>query len=152
MGILFTLRLIYKTKMFNLEWIMTGFFFKIAWIFFRFRKTFTILLEEEQAIYPDGPNYLTVQAPSSKIPERHLCAVCGFPAPYTCIPCGSRYCSTKCLSTHEDTRCLKWTAWKFCFRIVRLSKQSAKIMVYTVIGFDEVLDKYLIVNLKWIFY
>ncbi|XP_050727673.1 zinc finger HIT domain-containing protein 1-like [Eriocheir sinensis] len=76
----------------------------------RFRKNFTILLEEEQALYPDGPNYLTVQAPSSKMPERRLCAVCGFPAPYTCIPCGARYCSTKCLSTHEDTRCLKWTA------------------------------------------
>jgi len=76
----------------------------------RFRKNFPVLLEEEQALYPDGPNYLTVQAPSSTLPERKLCAVCGFPAPYTCIPCGSRYCSTKCLSTHEDTRCLKYTA------------------------------------------
>ncbi|XP_068244168.1 zinc finger HIT domain-containing protein 1-like [Palaemon carinicauda] len=76
----------------------------------RFRKNFPILLEEEQAICPEGPNYLTVQAPPSKLPERHLCAVCGFPAPYTCIPCGSRYCTVKCLSTHQDTRCLKWTA------------------------------------------
>ncbi|ROT66901.1 zinc finger HIT domain-containing protein 1 [Penaeus vannamei] len=76
----------------------------------RFRKNFPILLEEEQSLYPDGPNYLTVQAPASKLPERKLCAVCGFPAPYTCIPCGSRYCCTKCLSTHEDTRCLKYTA------------------------------------------
>ncbi|XP_068244225.1 zinc finger HIT domain-containing protein 1-like [Palaemon carinicauda] len=76
----------------------------------RFRKNFPILLEEEQAICPEGPNYLTVQAPPSKRPERHLCAVCGFLAPYTCIACGSRYCSIKCLNTHQDTRCLKWTA------------------------------------------
>ena len=79
-------------------------------LFFRFRKNFGVLLEEEQCLNPEGPNYLTIQAPASKLPERHLCAVCGFPAPYTCIPCGSRYCSIKCLSTHEDTRCLKYTA------------------------------------------
>lgn len=76
----------------------------------RFRKNFPILLEEEQAICPNGPNYLTIQAPPSKQPEKKLCSVCGFPAPYNCIPCGSRYCSTKCMGTHEDTRCLKYTA------------------------------------------
>jgi len=76
----------------------------------RFRKNFSMLLEEEQSINPDGPNYLTVQAPASKFPERKLCGVCGFPAPYNCIPCGAKYCGIKCLSTHEDTRCLKYTA------------------------------------------
>ncbi|GBP43487.1 Zinc finger HIT domain-containing protein 1 [Eumeta japonica] len=43
-------------------------------------------------------------------PERHLCAVCGFPAPYTCVACGARHCGLRCLGTHLDTRCLKWTA------------------------------------------
>lgn len=68
-----------------------------------------MLLEEEQSINPHGPNYLSIQAPPSRFPERRLCAVCGHPAPYTCIPCGARFCSKRCLSTHEDTRCLKWT-------------------------------------------
>ncbi|KAL7635221.1 UNVERIFIED_CONTAM: hypothetical protein RMT77_014208 [Armadillidium vulgare] len=74
------------------------------------RKNFPMLLEEEQSINPEGPNYLSIQAPASKFPERKLCFVCGHPAPYTCIPCGSRFCSKKCLVTHEDTRCLKYTS------------------------------------------
>ncbi|RXG53628.1 Zinc finger HIT domain-containing protein 1 [Armadillidium vulgare] len=74
------------------------------------RKNFPMLLEEEQSINPEGPNYLSIQAPASKFPERKLCSVCGHPAPYTCIPCGSRFCSKKCLVTHEDTRCLKYTS------------------------------------------
>ncbi|KAB7505867.1 Zinc finger HIT domain-containing protein 1 [Armadillidium nasatum] len=74
------------------------------------RKNFPMLLEEEQSINPEGPNYLSIQAPASKFPERKLCSVCGHPAPYTCIPCGSRFCCKKCLVTHEDTRCLKYTS------------------------------------------
>ncbi|KAB7494365.1 Zinc finger HIT domain-containing protein 1 [Armadillidium nasatum] len=76
----------------------------------RSRKNFPMLLEEEQSINPEGPNYLSIQAPASKFPERKLCSVCGHPAPYTCIPCGSRFCCKKCLVTHEDTRCLKYTS------------------------------------------
>jgi len=63
----------------------------------RFRKTFAQLVEEG------------AQAPPSRLPERHFCAVCGFPSNYTCISCGARYCCVKCLSTHLDTRCMKWT-------------------------------------------
>ncbi|XP_065840432.1 zinc finger HIT domain-containing protein 1-like isoform X2 [Oscarella lobularis] len=78
----------------------------------RFRRSFAALLEELQND-PEAksrPNYLTAAAPPSKLPERRFCAVCGFPSNYTCITCGARYCSVKCLETHKDTRCLKWTA------------------------------------------
>ncbi|KAF7406287.1 hypothetical protein HZH68_005656 [Vespula germanica] len=76
----------------------------------RFRKTFGQLVEEDLNANPSSPNYASAQAPPSRFPERHFCAVCGFPSNYTCIPCGARYCSVKCLGTHLDTRCLKWTA------------------------------------------
>ncbi|XP_022257141.1 zinc finger HIT domain-containing protein 1-like [Limulus polyphemus] len=76
----------------------------------RFRKNFTVLLEEEQLNSSDPPNYLSACVPPSKFPEHHFCSVCGFPSNYTCIPCGARYCCVKCLGTHRDTRCLKWTA------------------------------------------
>lgn len=76
----------------------------------RFRKTLTQLVEEDRAYHPEPPNYMSAQAMPSQIPDRHLCAVCGFPSNYTCIPCGARYCCVRCLGTHLDTRCLKWTA------------------------------------------
>nr|CAG4651434.1 EOG090X0GXS [Simocephalus serrulatus]SVE94585.1 EOG090X0GXS [Simocephalus serrulatus] len=76
----------------------------------RFRKSFAQLLEEEQVNRPEPPNYVSAQVPPSKFPERHFCAVCGFTCTYTCLSCGARYCSVKCLGTHQDTRCLKWTA------------------------------------------
>lgn len=76
----------------------------------RFRKNLDQLLEEEGL---DGGEeeggYLAAQVPESARPPRHLCAVCGFPSPYTCVTCGTRYCSLRCLETHQDTRCLKWT-------------------------------------------
>lgn len=75
----------------------------------RFRKTFAQLVEEDLNINPNPPNYTCAQAPPSRFPERHFCAVCGFPSNYTCIPCGARYCCIKCLGTHLDTRCMKWT-------------------------------------------
>nr|CAG4645901.1 EOG090X0GXS [Lynceus sp. MCZ IZ 141354] len=76
----------------------------------RFRKSFAQLLEEEPSYRPDPQNYMSAQAPPSQFPERHFCAVCGFPSTYTCVACGARYCCIKCLGTHQDTRCLKWTA------------------------------------------
>ncbi|XP_066266156.1 zinc finger HIT domain-containing protein 1-like [Branchiostoma lanceolatum] len=75
----------------------------------RFRKNFQTLLEEEQLSIRGGPNYLTAQVPPSEYPERKFCAVCGFPSNYTCVTCGARYCCVRCLGTHQDTRCLKWT-------------------------------------------
>lgn len=76
----------------------------------RFRRTFVMLLEEAQQEAEAGePSYTSAKVPPSKFPERHFCAVCGFPSNYICVSCGSRYCCVKCLGTHQDTRCLKWT-------------------------------------------
>ena len=74
----------------------------------RFRKTFAQLVEEDLNFNGSEPNYSTSEALPSKFPNRHFCAVCGFPSDYTCIPCGAKYCSIKCLGTHLDTRCLKY--------------------------------------------
>ena len=90
----------------------------------RFRKNLSQLLEEEM-MYMDAdqaddsaddgeagpvPGYLAAQVPESRFPPRHLCSVCGFPSQYTCVTCGTRYCCLRCQETHQDTRCLKWTA------------------------------------------
>uniref|UniRef100_I3JNP8 Zinc finger, HIT-type containing 1 n=2 Tax=Oreochromis TaxID=8139 RepID=I3JNP8_ORENI len=63
-----------------------------------FRKNFTTLLEE-----------VVSHTPPFSLTAHHFCCVCGFPSHYTCTTCGGRYCSTKCLCTHRETRCLKWT-------------------------------------------
>uniref|UniRef100_A0A3B3WCU5 HIT-type domain-containing protein n=1 Tax=Poecilia mexicana TaxID=48701 RepID=A0A3B3WCU5_9TELE len=75
----------------------------------RFRKNFTTLLEEENLSERAEPNYLSAAAPPSSLPPRLFCCVCGFPSHYTCTTCGGRYCSSRCLLTHRETRCLKWT-------------------------------------------
>ncbi len=78
----------------------------------RFRKSFAQLLEEDAAAHPDpdkDPSYLSAQAPPPSLPPRRFCAVCGFPAPYSCTVCGTRFCSVRCQETHMETRCLKWT-------------------------------------------
>ncbi|KAI8969737.1 hypothetical protein BDB01DRAFT_855537 [Pilobolus umbonatus] len=54
-------------------------------------------------------HYMTCQVQPSIYPSRHFCSVCGYPSQYTCLKCGMKYCSTHCLSTHKETRCLKWT-------------------------------------------
>lgn len=78
----------------------------------KYRKNFSQLLEDDRSYYEETgePCYSSAEAPESKFPERHFCAVCGFPSTYTCTSCGTRYCSIKCLGVHQDTRCLKWTA------------------------------------------
>lgn len=76
----------------------------------KYRKNFIQLLEEDKQHNPDAPNYCSAQVGPSQFPERHFCAVCGFPSNYTCTSCGTRYCCVRCLGTHQDTRCLKWTA------------------------------------------
>lgn len=77
---------------------------KIMHFFYRYRKSFAQLLEEEQGNHPEPPNYVSALVEASQFPERHFCAVCGFPSNYTCLSCGARYCSCKCLGTHTDTR------------------------------------------------
>ncbi|KAL5004446.1 hypothetical protein ScPMuIL_017902 [Solemya velum] len=46
---------------------------------YRSRKSFLMILEEEQMSQREPPNYFTAQAPPSQLPERHFCAVCGYP-------------------------------------------------------------------------
>jgi len=84
--------------------------------------SFAGLLEEDMK--SPEPNYMSVSAPSPDgqiipddqtpnvpiIARRHWCSVCGLIAPYTCVSCGSRYCTINCLKHHNETRCLKWTA------------------------------------------
>ncbi|XP_064638970.1 zinc finger HIT domain-containing protein 1-like [Lineus longissimus] len=77
---------------------------------YRMKRNFSTLLEEEQMNAREPPNYFTAGVPPSRLPERHFCAVCGFISNYTCVACGARYCCVKCLGTHQDTRCLKYTA------------------------------------------
>lgn len=75
----------------------------------KYRKAFPQLLEEDKLTRPEDESYWGAQAPESSFPDRHFCAVCGFFSTYTCTACGTRYCSIKCLETHKETRCLKWT-------------------------------------------
>lgn len=75
----------------------------------KYKKTLQQLIEEDKVQRPEHPNYLSVAVGPSELPERHFCAVCGYFSKYTCVPCGARYCSVRCLNTHQDTRCLKWT-------------------------------------------
>lgn len=79
-------------------------------VLFRYRKSFPQLAEDDKHNQPDPPNYSSAEAPPSVFPERHFCAVCGYFSNYTCVCCGTRYCSVKCLNVHTDTRCQKWTA------------------------------------------
>jgi len=76
----------------------------------KYRKNFVQLLEEDKQMQSDAPNYCSAQVGPSKKPNRHFCAVCGFPSNYTCTSCGTRYCCVRCYKTHQETRCLKWTA------------------------------------------
>jgi len=82
----------------------------------RFRKNLDQLLDEETSyMEEDDPaeeqvGYLAAQVPPSLKAPKSLCAICGFTSNYNCSVCGTRYCCIRCLETHQDTRCLKWTA------------------------------------------
>ncbi|KAI7858152.1 hypothetical protein BDC45DRAFT_565502 [Circinella umbellata] len=76
------------------------------------KTNLNVLLEDArlELLSPNTPSYLTCSAEPSKYPPRHFCSVCGFQSSYKCLRCGMKYCSVKCLGTHQETRCLKWTA------------------------------------------
>lgn len=78
----------------------------------KYRKNFQQLVEEDRvdAEQKKRPSYLDVAAEDSEFPQRHFCSVCGFLSQYVCLPCGTRFCSIKCMDMHFDTRCLKWSA------------------------------------------
>ncbi|KAI8854703.1 hypothetical protein BC829DRAFT_379451 [Chytridium lagenaria] len=75
------------------------------------RLTFAQLLADAKLDTLHGtPNYLTAAMGPSQYPPRKICTVCGFFSKYKCVRCGMLYCSIKCKGTHEETRCLKFTA------------------------------------------
>jgi len=55
------------------------------------------------------PNIPSVEAPASSRPARKFCSVCGLQGIYSCTRCGLRYCSSRCLAHHKETRCLKFS-------------------------------------------
>ncbi|EEF46028.1 SWR1 complex subunit 6 [Ricinus communis] len=76
-------------------------------------RNFLELLHEANldSLPPHVPSYLKAAVgPPSSTCRRHFCAVCGFASSYTCVRCGTRFCSTRCQNIHDDTRCLKFVA------------------------------------------
>ncbi|KAJ0083783.1 hypothetical protein Patl1_31000 [Pistacia atlantica] len=76
-------------------------------------RTFVELLHEAnlESLPPHIPSYLRAAVgPPSSTSRRHFCTVCGFTASYTCVKCGMRFCSIRCQTIHDDTRCLKFVA------------------------------------------
>ena len=77
----------------------------------KYRKTFQQLMEEDrkEAEETGRMSYADIAAPKSDYPPQYFCAVCGFYSNYMCVACGARICNVRCMDTHYDTRCLKWT-------------------------------------------
>lgn len=76
-------------------------------------RTFLELLHEAnlESLPPHVPSYLRAAVgPPSSSSRRHFCTVCGFTANYTCVQCGMRFCSIRCQTIHNETRCLKFVA------------------------------------------
>ncbi|KAF9578026.1 Zinc finger HIT domain-containing protein 1 [Lunasporangiospora selenospora] len=82
------------------------------------KKPLNQLLEESGLLHPrfnvhgelvEEPSYVTATMGPSKYPPRHFCSVCGWKGIYCCKRCGMRYCDLRCLKTHEETRCMKFT-------------------------------------------
>jgi len=77
-------------------------------------KIFTLELWQAnlESLPPHVPTYLRAAVgPPSTSSRRHYCSVCGTSANYTCVRCGTRFCSCRCQVIHNDTRCLKFVAW-----------------------------------------
>ncbi|TPX64916.1 hypothetical protein SpCBS45565_g05551 [Spizellomyces sp. 'palustris'] len=76
------------------------------------KKNLATLIQESniESMPPEVPTYLTAAAAPSRFPPRKLCSVCGYFSQYNCMRCGMRYCSITCRDTHNETRCLKYTA------------------------------------------
>lgn len=76
-------------------------------------RTFLELLHEANldSLPSHVPSYLKAAVgPPSSTSRRHYCTVCGFTSNYTCVRCGVRFCSRRCQTIHNDTRCLKFVA------------------------------------------
>lgn len=76
-------------------------------------RSFMDVLQEAnlESLPPHVPTYLKAAVgPPSTSSRRHYCSVCGSSANYTCVRCGTRFCSCRCQVIHNDTRCLKFVA------------------------------------------
>lgn len=76
-------------------------------------RTFLELLQEAnlESLPPHVPSYSRAAVgPPSSTARRHFCTVCGFTGTYTCVQCGMRFCTIRCQTIHNDTRCLKFVA------------------------------------------
>ncbi|KAI9470415.1 hypothetical protein BDB00DRAFT_252871 [Zychaea mexicana] len=74
------------------------------------KTNLNVLLEDArlELLSPNTPSYLTCSAAPSQYPPRHFCSVCGFSSSYKCLRCGMKYCSVRCLGTHQETRFVNW--------------------------------------------
>ena len=70
-------------------------------------KTLDRIIDEQRYTAENAPNYLTINANPSKYPKRHFCSLCGSIGSYTCVRCGSRVCTNKCLELHKESVCMK---------------------------------------------
>ncbi|XP_022903473.1 zinc finger HIT domain-containing protein 1 [Onthophagus taurus] len=77
----------------------------------KYRKTFQQLIEDDrkEAEETGRISFGSITVEDSQFPPLSFCAVCGFYGNYICVACGTKLCSNKCLDTHYETRCLKWT-------------------------------------------
>lgn len=78
-----------------------------------------------ESLPPHVPSYLKAAVgPPSSTCRRHFCTVCGFSSNYTCVRCGMRFCSIRCQTIHDDTRCLKFVAWLMRLELVDFADMS----------------------------
>lgn len=49
--------------------------------------------------------YLAARSAPPPRPPRPYCSVCGVRGSYSCLRCGTRYCSAKCGTMHAETKC-----------------------------------------------
>ncbi|CAN0903914.1 SWR1 complex subunit 6 [Linum grandiflorum] len=76
-------------------------------------RNFLELLHEAnlESLPPHIPSYLRAAVgPPGSTCRRYFCTVCGFASTYTCVKCGMRFCSIRCQTIHDDTRCLKFVS------------------------------------------
>ncbi|TVU51551.1 hypothetical protein EJB05_02986 [Eragrostis curvula] len=79
----------------------------------RAARSFMYVLHEAnlESLPPHVPTYLRAAVgPPSTSSWCHYCSVCGNSANYTCVRCGTRFCSCRCQVIHNETRCLKFVA------------------------------------------
>jgi zinc finger HIT domain-containing protein 1 len=68
-----------------------------------------IIYNDEDISNNEKTNYISIQSEPSLLPIRHFCSVCGQNGRYSCTRCGMRTCCVKCLDSHKETRCLKFS-------------------------------------------